>query len=246
MLHIALCDDENEQRQFTQQITEELLNKHKIAAKISVFSSARQLLNAVDEYGVFDLYILDIVMPEINGIDLGKALRTRDSKGTIIYLTTSPDFALESYETKAFYYLLKPVNKEKFSQVILDAINFHNKHHEESIQLKTHHGVVRLLFDDILYAELKNRAARYYLNDGNFVDTMTLSTSFKDAMQPLLEGNRFLLCGASFVVNLYYVKMVDKADIAFHNGKILSLPKAACSALRTVWSDYWLEGGNTK
>ena len=61
----------------------------------------------MDEHGGFDLYILDCIMPGMNGIELGAALRMRDDMGFLIYLTTSPDFALDSYRVDAFDYLFK-------------------------------------------------------------------------------------------------------------------------------------------
>lgn len=76
----------------------------------------KNIINHVDEHGGFDLYILDCIMPGMNGIELGAALRMRDDMGFLIYLTTSPDFALDSYRVDAFDYLLKPVRSELFFQ----------------------------------------------------------------------------------------------------------------------------------
>lgn len=243
MLRIALCDDESKERQITGQLLEEYMAQHHLAARIREFASGQALLNAVEETGPFDLYILDIVMPGMNGIELGLALRKTDREGTVFYVTSSLDFALESYQVRAFYYLLKPVEKKELFSLLDEAMETMQKRREKSIQVKSHGGTVRLLFDSVLYAELMGRAVRYHLRDGSCVDSMTLTGSFREAVSPLLEDPRFLLCGASFVVNLYYVTMVDKNGVVLADGSSLGLPKAACTALRTAWSDYWLEGG---
>ena len=107
MFHIALCDDDARQIQLTHKLLDNYLSLRGVAAKIWEFSNGQALLNAMyDE--TFDLYLLDIVMPEMDGIDLGMELRKSDENGVIIYLTTSPDFALQGYQTKAASYLLIP------------------------------------------------------------------------------------------------------------------------------------------
>lgn len=246
MLHIALCDDEAEQRLLAHDMINEYISERGLAARVQEFSDAETLLQAVKKDGAFDLYLLDIVMPEMNGIQLGITLRESDPDGAIIYLSTSSDFALESYQARAFYYLLKPVEQQKLFLIFDEAVSLRNKRLENGLQVKTHGGTLRLLFDDILYAELKDRIVRYYLKDGSSVDTLTITSSFRDAVSPLLEDKRFLLCGASFAVNLYYVKMVDKTSVMLSDGRSLSLPKTACTPLRSAWSDYWLEGGRKK
>lgn len=72
----------------------------------------------MERSGSFDLYLLDIVMPEQNGIEVGLSIRKLDGLGLIVYLTTSPDYAVDSYLTNAFHYLLKPVRWEQMVSVL--------------------------------------------------------------------------------------------------------------------------------
>jgi len=242
MLRIALCDDEQEQLESTHRILDEYLKERRLAAKVQTFADGEALLREMPQSGAFDVYVLDIVMPVMNGIDLGLRIRERDRDGMIIYLTTSPDFALESYAARAFFYLLKPVDREKLFEVLDEAVSSQRARQTQNIAVKTRQGQMRLPLDDILYAELKGRIARYYLKNGECVDSLTLQTSFRDALQPLLKDPRFVLCGASFVLNLYHVKMVDKSGVQFSDGGKIGLPKAVYRTLRTAWLDFWLEG----
>ena len=243
MLRIAICDDEGAQLQLTQSLVYAYASAKNLVIKVHSFSSAHELLNAITETGPFDLYILDIVMPQMSGIDLGLQIRKTDCRNPIVYLSSSPDYALESYQVHAFYYLLKPVSRETLFHVLDDAVTTLTRQREEGIQVKTHDGTIRLLFDSILYAELQNRVIRYHLRDNGFVDSMTLVIPFREAIAPLLIDKRFFSCGASFVVNLHFIKMVDKNGVVFLSNERLTLPKATCTPLRNAWSDYWLEGG---
>lgn len=118
-MQIALCDDEITNHEKTRELIRQYKQIHSDRTlSLSSFASGKELINHVDEHGGFDLYILDCIMPEMNGIELGAALRMRDDTGFLIYLTTSPDFALDSYRVDAFDYLLKPVESELFFKAL--------------------------------------------------------------------------------------------------------------------------------
>lgn len=242
MFHIALCDDEADQRQLTRKLLDSYLALRGAEAKIREFSGGQALLNALyDE--CFDLYLLDIVMPGMDGIELGLKIRKSDENGMIIYLTTSPDFALEGYQAKAASYLLKPVQTEQLFRALDDALKAIAGRREQSVMVKTANGVSRLSVDHILYVEQADRAPRYHLRDGSCVSGVTMQASFQEAMGPLLADRRFYLCGASFLLNLHCIKSINKSDILFAGGQKTTVPRRSASELNTAWMHYWLEGG---
>ena len=113
MLKIALCDDEPGQRSLTGGLLREYMEQRpSLAARLTVVSSGEELLEQAEAEGGFDLYVLDVIMPELSGIDVGVKLRELGSGAPIIYLTTSPDYAVASYNAQAAGYLLKPVERE--------------------------------------------------------------------------------------------------------------------------------------
>ncbi len=241
MFCIALCDDESPQRKFTRRMLEDYFAMRDLTAKICEFASGRELLDAPPDQR-FDLYLLDILMPGLDGIQLGVALRDKDKDGMIIYLTTSPDFALESFDARAFSYLLKPVRAEKLFAVLDDAIALRQRH-DASVIVRTAEGTVRLSLSRILYVELTGRAPCYYLSDGSQVAGVTLRASFQETMRPLLDDKRFHPCGSSFVFNLHHIRSMDKPKVLFDGGQWAAPPRRAFPALQSAWMDYWLEGG---
>lgn len=242
MFHIALCDDEADQRQLTRKLLDSYLALRGAEAKIREFPGGQALLNALyDE--CFDLYLLDIVMPGMDGIELGLKIRKSDENGMIIYLTTSPDFALEGYQAKAASYLLKPVQTEQLFRALDDALKAIAGRREQSVMVKTANGVSRLSVDHILYVEQADRAPRYHLKDGSCVSGVTMRASFQEAMGPLLADRRFYLCGTSFLLNLHCIKSIHKSDILFAGGQKTTVPRRSASELNTAWMHYWLEGG---
>lgn len=121
MLKIAFCDDDLE-------ILKELgilLDKYKKERDedltCTVFQSPLELLAAIEKGFSFDILFLDILMPGENGIETAKEIRQYDNNMKIIFLTSSPEFAVQSYTVGAYFYQLKPVWEESFFR-LMDAV----------------------------------------------------------------------------------------------------------------------------
>ena len=241
MIKLALCDDEAEQREAIGALLKDYAAARSApAVKLSVFASGRDLLAAAAECGGFDVYVLDIVMPEISGIELGVRLRELYSRGAIIYLTISPEYAVDSYAARAFHYLVKPVEPERLYQVLDGAVAALEKQRSACVAVRTRDGLRLARLDEIMYAELAGRAVRYHLSDGTALDSVTVRGGFQEETAPLLADDRFLLCGASFVVNLFYVIAVEKGALRMDGGSRVPLPRGLAARVRSRWSSYWL------
>lgn len=240
-MKIAICDDETRCRgrifNVVSEYAEERQDKE-IAFKL--FSDADALLDSVRKNGNFDIYILDIVMPGTNGIQLGQALRAEGEEGKIIYLTSSSEYALDSFRVRAFDYILKPVERDSFFSVLDEAISSINIKKDRVLVVKAKEGSVRITFDSIMYAELKGRSAVYHLVGNKTVESTTLRIPFTEAVSELLRDDRFSLCGASMAVNLHHVTAVETEGLLFDDVERVFLGKKACRELRSVWSNYWI------
>lgn len=246
MLNIAVCDDEKLWLENTVALLEEYYAGHgDTTVKIHPFHSAYDLVESVEDNAGFDLYILDVMMPEMTGIHVGAKLRASEKRGLIIYLTTSKDFALDAYSVQPFHYLIKPVEKEVLFPVLDSATAILKDRHTKAISVKTKEGTKQLLFDGIVYVEFADRCCHFHMQDGTVVVGNQLHASFSESMSPLLKDDRFCRCGASFVLNLFYISAIEKELIRFRNwDKTLYLPRAASNALMPLWLDYWMERGN--
>lgn len=210
---------------------------------MEAFPGGTELLAHVERHGHFDIYIMDILMPEQNGIDVVKRLRSMGEMGELIFLTSSNDFAADSYDVRAFFYLLKPVKSEKLFQVLDNAAEKLSRRREKAILTETRDGLRRLNFDRILYAERAGRVMRYHCTDC-ILDSQTLRVPFHDAAAPLLADPRFYLCGASFVLNFQHVSGVKGQEALLDNGQTVVLPRASASEFKKAWGGYWLVGGD--
>ena len=117
MVKIAICDDETE---FLDLLSESLASRcraHQLTLQLYRFTNGDELISAHRAYGM-DLILLDMIMPLLSGMDTARELRQHDPHVPIIFLTSSPEFALESYEVRTFWYLLKPLDEVRFHAVL--------------------------------------------------------------------------------------------------------------------------------
>ena len=242
MLHVAICDDDATERARTRALLDEFLASRGLSAQVREFAAAKELLFDLDGGGPYDLYLLDVVMPEMNGIRLGVRLRETDETGAIVYLTTSEDFAVDSYEARAFWYLVKPVRPDKLFPVLDKAVAARQKRLTEGVNVKTLDGMEWLRFDELYYVVSVERSA-HFVHKGGVTESTINSVSFREKSEPLLADERFRRCGASLVLNLQHVKAVDRSGVTLDTGGRLEIPRRAAAELRAAWQRYWLEGG---
>ena len=244
MLRIAICDDEEEQlNQAAALLNTYLQARPGLHGQVETFRSGGALLARAEDMGGFDLYVLDILMPELSGIDTGRRLRALGEGGEIIYLTSSNDFAADSYDVQAFFYLLKPVDEGKLLQVLDGAVEKLNRRRSCAVVVPTADGPRRILLERIRYVERIGRRMRYSCTDGT-VDSQTIRVSFREAAAPLLADRRFCQCGASFVLNFQHVTGVQGQTALLDNGQTVSLPRTAATDFKKAWGSYWLEEQN--
>ncbi len=239
MLKIAVCDDDHGQRDMICALLKSYLaTRPGLGGQVSAFSDGEALLSGAEEG--FDLCLLDILMPGLNGIQTGLALRAQGADCQIIYLSASDEFALDSYEVGAFFYLVKPFDTQKLFHVLDRAVDRLDRLRHQAVVIHTRQGIHRMLLTNIRYAERLGRAVRYHCTDGA-VDSQTIRIPFREAVAPLLADSRFCLCGASFVLNFQHVTGVHGQSALLDDGSTVALPRTAAADFKRAWGRYWLE-----
>lgn len=242
-MRIAICDDEARCLEQVTAIAGQYVRDRKDKKiTVSTFSHADDLLEEAEKIGGFDIYILDIVMPDMNGIQLGMQLRDMGYDGKIIYLTSSEEYALDSFKVRALNYIIKPITEKDFYAAVDEAVELLYEKKEKHILVKAKERSVKLPLDSIMYAELSKRVVTYYLENGTAVESTTLRTTFTDAVAELLADRRFVLCGAGMAVNLDHVTSVEGEAVTLGENHRIFLAKKTCRELRMSWSKYLFEG----
>jgi len=236
-LKIAICDDDIICREMILELVQIYITEQNQNLSVTAYEHGDDLLEDAKKIGGYDIYLLDVLMPETDGIQLGLSLRKANLNGKIIYLTSSEDHAIDAFRAKASNYILKPVTKEHLFPVLTEVIHRLSSGTQKSILVKTKDGSVKLAFDDILYANLHGRTIDYHLISGQTIESNTIRSPFTEAVQELLADSRFMACGASAIVNLHHISTITSEELFFKTGASIYVSKRAAKEILSVWSE---------
>ena len=240
MVRIALCDDNSVQLNIVEDMVRAYADERGRAVEISVYLSGEKLLAAADEGYRADIYILDVIMPGIKGIELGRELRRRGDEGRIIYLTATAEYAVDSYLVGAFFYILKPIGRQKIWDVLDGAFNQIYKERLANrrmgpeggrVELKVRGGRKSVLIDDILYVDIVNRSPGYHMADGSLELGAMLRGHFSDAVAEVAGLDCMFAATPHLIVNLRCIAKADRNSVTFTNHNVIYPTKGACEAI---------------
>ena len=238
-MRIAICDDDPYCLDSVVAMAAEFIHaRPELGLIVDAFTHPEDLLEASAKIGGYEIYILDVIMPGMDGIALGIRLRDEGYTGKIIYLTSSKEYSLDAFQVRAFDYLIKPVRQEAFCKTMTDALAVISQHSVKTLFVKTKDRSVKLRFDSIVYVQIANRAVVYHLSDGSTLESTTLRTSFTEAVAQLLEDERFCLCGQSTLVNLDHITEMENDAVIFGSTCRQSFGEKNCRKLRSIWLEY--------
>lgn len=230
MLRIGVCDDDKEFRQRLVQMIHIWSDHSGIPTELYPFDNGDELISKNAAFRM-DIILLDIVMPLLNGMDTARELRAQDTAVKLIFLTSSPEFALESYEVRAQDYLLKPVSYDRLREA-LDACCQMLRAEPKNMVLKTSFGFQKLYFGDVEYAEAQNKRVVFHLRTGREVDTPEPLHSLEDK---LVSEDGFFKCHRSYLVYLPNVDHFNSTEIIMRSGRCVPIARGYAKAFQEAY-----------
>ena len=151
-MNIAVCDDQLEELKAVESLLRMWQEQQHAAVRLHLFQNAGELLEAARKER-FTLYLLDVMMPGTSGMAAAREIRTFDSAADIVFLTSSPGFAYESYGVQALEYLLKPITAKKLFP-LLSRLYLREQKPQEALTLKSNGTFIRVPFSELSYVEV--------------------------------------------------------------------------------------------
>jgi DNA-binding LytR/AlgR family response regulator len=239
MLHIAICDDSDAELSGIVALTNEYLAERGLVADIRQFSHPDALLTAC-ESETFHIFLLDMVMPMISGLELGRSIRKASTDAQIIYITTEPGFALDAYAVNPLHYLLKPVDKDSLFAALGLAAEKVDFGEETVVTVKTQDGLCTLSADSVACCDYVSHTVIYTLINGGRVETCTISGNFAEHVAPLLRDSRFIQPHAAYVANMSRVERLNKDGFTLRGGIFVPVSGKQFTAVRNAYMNYRL------
>ena len=230
MLRVGLCDDDKGYMEELTDMVRQWAKENKLKIELFSCDNGDKLL-AQSAASHMDIVILDIVMPLLNGMDTARELRAQDTAVKLIFLTSSPEFALESYEVRAQDYLLKPVSYDRLREA-LDACCQMLCAEPKNMVLKTSFGFQKLYFGDVEYAEAQNKRVVFHLRTGREVDTPEPLHSLEDK---LVSEDGFFKCHRSYLVYLPNVDHFNSTEIIMRSGRCVPIARGYAKAFHEAY-----------
>lgn len=232
-MRIAICDDNARELEKLSTIFESYRNTTKASFTISTYSDGLSLLEDVRK-GYFDLLILDILMPLVNGMQVAQEVRGFDETIQIVFLTSSVEFAVEGYSVDAVAYIVKPVTEKNLFPVI-DKLFLNAQKRKEGLLIKSQNGMCRILFSQLAYVEVMNRELCFHLTDGTIKEANAPLFKYEDA---LLSRAEFVRVHRAFIVNLMQIKELRNADILTFTGNVIPVSRRLFAQVRKAYADF--------
>lgn len=206
MTKIAFCDDDasalNEMQKFLNQYCRERNREITCAA----FHSPLELLAEMERGARYDILFLDILMPGQTGIEAAEEIRNYDTNVKIIFLTSSPEYAVQSYTVRAFFYQLKPLQIGDFFRVLDAALEECRQEREKSLILRCGGVITRIEPGQLEFCEVIHRTLLFHLSSGKVLES---TGSLDELDRQLAPYGCFLRVHRSYIVNLDYVQNIS-------------------------------------
>lgn len=225
MLKIAVCDDEGQFRKRVEEYVGDYLQKQDISFQIDEFVSGAEFLELAEQMCQYQVVFLDISMGETDGITTAEKLREYSDKVIIVFVTAYIDYSLAGYKVNAIRYLLKSSqNLEADFEECMDAVLEKVNYKEPFKRFQFREGEKEINLDSVIYIESRLHLLEFYMADSERkVWTMYgILNTWEEELKPY----RFLRIHQSYLVNLRYVKRIEKGYVALKNGTTLPVPRA--------------------
>jgi len=236
-MKIAICDDDKHELLQIHQFVDEFLSCYFADGKIEVytFQSGLDLIKQIESGDIFDVFLLDVIMPGITGLELAADIRRRDSACKIIFLTSSPEFAVQSYSVSAFNYLLKPIEKDKLFSTLEKVVNDIYSCMKKYIIVKTQIGMFKIFVHELIYVDVIGRTIFFHQTNGVVVESIC---TFSKIEEILLTYKCFIKPHRSYIVNLDYIKNLSASGFTTTSNQLIPISRNIFKNVRQTYINY--------
>ncbi len=230
-INLVLCDDNTADLDVLRESVNEYINLRGLCGETVCFSSPEEVLRfseSNDESNV-TVYLLDVIMSEFDGIELGQRIRERDKSSAVIYISNSREYSLDAFSVRAFSYLIKPFSREKlFSE--LDECLSRIEPAPQTLSIKTTDGTVLLELSKVIEVEYLNHRLIFHLVNGQKIESAYRRQPFDVQAEELMQTGAFLKVSASYLVYSRNIQGVKADEFVMRDGSQYKITRKYAAA----------------
>lgn len=225
MIKVLVCDDDKIITDKVKHLLDDIQEKYSFELDIQISNDGQSVIKNNE---VFDIAIVDIEMPNVDGLVLSEELKRRNSDTIVLILTSFSDYLDSAMRIQVFRYLSKPIDEERFAKNFIEAVGYY-KQISKQIIVESGDEVLTIKTKDILYIENLKHGSVIATKHGDYKTNKKPQEWYGIINQP----NCFTYSHKSFLVNLQNVINFDRNTVHFQGSN--NTVRIACISQRKYY-----------
>ena len=234
MLRVAICDDEKILMEI-EEIAGRFFRLNCIDNKITIYQSSENLQYDLQDGIVYDLFLLDIEMPGIHGMELAKEICERIPSAKIIFITSHPEYAITAYEYSVFRYIQKTMLHEKLFLALEDYYRLYALEKNEYYMIEIKNYLEKIPYRSIFYVLKEGKYSVLYLEGER---TVSVRKPLKQVFEELGQ-EYFYFADRGCIINLANVVGMDTGKILFPEQQNVTINKTNWIEFKESLLSFW-------
>lgn len=236
MIKIAICDDDLEKGEIIESMLMTWMNEHQKGYEKQLFSNSRGLLYEIEDGTEFDVLLLDIEMPELDGIALTEKIKKILPDVLIIFITSHERYVYESFKVQPFRFIPKKYLNQMFPLALKDAVEWFEKSEGKYLYIENQEGMEKIPTRSITYIWHREKYA-YVEKTGSSCAKVrkTLRQIYEE-----LPKEDFIWIDRGCICNLLQISKIDKGDILLTDGTRHPISRDRLTDVKNTLRKYWI------
>jgi len=227
-MHLAVCDDNSIDLKAMKEVFRRVAPAH----TLDTFSEGNKLLDAISGGRGYDLLFLDIIMPEITGMELARKIGMIAPDTPVVFLTDSDAYAVEAFSVRALHYVLKPMTEQSLRECLNRLED--RRSTRRQVHIVSSSGVQHMFFaDELQYAECDAHYYDLHLKNGTVIRVRMTQKEIRDTL-----GDSFLMVSRGLVVNVEFIRQLGPKSCTLKDGREILLSRGNTEEIHSAYAAY--------
>lgn len=234
MYRVAIIDDNSIDRNQIETLTDEYFSQKQYEYEIKTFERSELMLMELQEGGYYDVFLLDMDMPDKSGLQVAKEIRQYYNEPIIIYVTNHVEYAIQAFEVNAFRYIPKVLLREKLAEAYDVLLSKLEQLDNRAYMIESVSGLDKILYRNIFYICKEGKYITIVHRNGESRVRASLRKVYEE-----LASREFIYTDKSYIANIEHVTSCQRGQLFMRNDAVLPISRPRYQEVRTAIADYW-------